>query len=203
MLRLDHFAVAAETLEAGRAYAEESLGVALRPGGQHAHYGTHNMLLGLEDGLYMEVIAVDPEAPAPGYARWFDLDRFEGRPRPTNWICNTDDLGALVARFPQAGAPVPLARGALRWQMAVPEDGRLPWDNLFPAVIEWQCAQHPAQILPASGCRLDRLVVTHPDAQALEAALAPVLADSRVAFETGAAALRAEMTTPRGTCVLA
>ena len=48
MLKLDHFAVAAETLEAGRAYAEEALGVTLRPGGQHAHFGTHNMLLGFE-----------------------------------------------------------------------------------------------------------------------------------------------------------
>lgn len=203
MLRLDHFAVAAETLEEGRAYAEEALGVELRPGGQHAHFGTHNMLLGLEDGLYLEVIAIDPEAPAPGYARWFDLDRFTGRPRPTNWICNTPDLGAVVERFPQAGGPVPLARGKLRWQMAVPQDGRLPWDNLFPAVIEWQCAQHPAQMLPASGCRLDRLVVTHPEAEALEDALAPVLSDARVVFETGAAALRAELTTPRGACVLA
>ncbi|WP_428515691.1 VOC family protein [Roseovarius sp.] len=203
MLNLDHFAVAAETLDEGRVYAEEALGVALRPGGQHAHFGTHNMLLGLEDGLYLEVIAVDPEAPAPGCARWFDLDRFKGRPRPTNWICNTPALGAVVERFPKAGVPVPLARGDLRWQMAVPEDGRLPWDNLFPAVIEWQCAQHPVQMLPASGCRLDRLVVTHPEAEALEDALAPVLSDARVVFETGAAALRAELTTPRGACVLA
>lgn len=98
---------------------------------------------------------------------------------------------------------MPLARGDLRWHMAVPEDGRLPWDNLFPAVIEWQCDKHPADMLPASGCRLDRLVVCHPEAKALEAALGPVLNDGRVVYETGPTALRAELTTPRGACVLA
>lgn len=202
MLKLDHFAVAAETLEEGRAYAEEVLGVALRPGGQHAHFGTHNMLLGLEDALYLEVIAIDPRAPEPEHSRWFDLDRFEGRPRPTNWICNTPYLETFIAEFPQAGLPVSLARGDLRWQMTVPEDGQLPYDNLFPAVIEWQCDKHPAEILPASGCRLERLIVSHPEAKTLGAALRPVLSDTRVVFEAGEAALRAELTTPRGACVL-
>lgn len=78
MLELDHLAVAAETLEDGREAVETALGVRLQPGGQHPHFGTHNMLLGLEDGLYLEVISIDPAAPKPGYARWFDLDRFEG-----------------------------------------------------------------------------------------------------------------------------
>ncbi len=203
MLTLDHIAIAAETLEAGRAAAEDALGVALRPGGQHAHFGTHNALLGLEDGLYLEVIAIDPGAPAPGRPRWFDLDRFEGRPRPTTWICNTPQLGAMLDRFPGAGAPVSLARGELRWQMAVPGDGVLPYDGLFPALIAWEGDLHPARMLPASGCRLDRLVVCHPEADALRAALAPVLGDGRVVFEAGAAGLRAEMTTPRGAVVLA
>lgn len=202
MLSLDHFAIAAESLEEGRAYAEEALGVTLLPGGKHAHYGTHNMLLGLEDGLYMEMIAVDPNAPKPDYARWFDLDRFQGRARPTNWICKTANMDAYVARFPQGGMPVPLARGDLRWQMAVPQDGALPFDNLFPAVIEWESTPHPAERLPASGCRLERLIVSHPEAEALRNLLAPVLRDERVVFESGDAGLRAEVQTPRGACVL-
>ena len=76
MLELDHLAVSGETLEAGRAHVEDALGVTLQPGGQHRHFGTHNLLLGLEDGLYLEVITVDPSAPDPDYPRWFDLDRF-------------------------------------------------------------------------------------------------------------------------------
>ena len=57
---------------------------------------THNRLLGLGD-LYLEVIAADPSAPRPAWPRWFDLDRFTGAPRLTNWICACDDLEAAVA----------------------------------------------------------------------------------------------------------
>ncbi len=202
MLHLDHIAVAAETLDAGRAMVEGALGVALQPGGQHAHFGTHNMLLGLEDGLYLEVIAIDPGAPKPCYARWFDLDRFQGKPRLSNWICRTDHLDREVAQFPAAGQPVALARGDLRWKMAVPDDGILPYDNHFPALIEWQCTQHPAHLLAPSGCRLERLLIRHPHAGHLQAALAPVLEDPRIVFETGPAALVAEIMTPLGQRVL-
>ena len=201
-LELDHLAIAAETLEEGREAVEAALGVALRPGGQHAHYGTHNALLGLEEGLYLEVIAVDPEAPEPGYPRWFDLDRFTGRPRPHVWICRTQDMAGFVGRYPQAGVPVALARGDLQWQMAVPETGILPRDNSFPAVIEWQCKAHPAALLPPSGVALRRLVIAHPEAEGLSALLQPELRDSRVVFETGARAMLAEFDTPHGIRVL-
>ncbi|WP_397542349.1 VOC family protein [Roseovarius salis] len=201
-LELDHLAVAAETLEAGRAAVEDTLGVGLQPGGRHTHFGTHNLLLGLEEGLYLEVIAIDPGAPAPGYPRWFDLDRFAGRPRPRAWICRTDDLDAFVGAQPEAGRPVALKRGDLRWRMAVPDTGILPRDNAYPAVIQWEAGGHPADRLSASGCRLERLVVAHPDARALAARLAPVLRDTRVAFETGKRALRAEIATPHGQRVL-
>lgn len=200
-MRLDHLAVAAENLGEGRALVEEALGLALQPGGQHAHFGTHNLLMGLADGLYLEVIAVDPEAPAPGYPRWFDLDRFHGAPRLSNWICAVDDLEAAMARHPQAGAAVDLARGDLRWRMAVPEEGVLPFDNRFPALIEWQAGGHPSARLADLGARLTRLVVAHPEAPALRAELSE-LSDPRVVFEPGAPGLRAEIATPHGMRVL-
>ena len=202
MLELDHLAVAAETLEEGRAYVEDALGVALLPGGKHAHFSTHNLLLELADGLYLEVISTDPEAPMPGYPRWFDLDRFTGDPRISNWICRTNDLVAAVARHRGAGDPVALSRGDLRWQMAVPADGILPHDGAFPALIEWAGSAHPAQRLDASGCRLMRLTIRHPEAEQLRAALATDLADDRVVIEKGEAAFSAEFTTPAGRRVL-
>lgn len=203
MLDLDHLAVAAEDLKTGRAHIEDALKVKLQPGGQHAHFGTHNLLLGLDDGLYLEVIAIDPEAPSPGYPRWFDLDRFSGTPRLTNWICRTNALAEALQNYPQAGSPVALARGDLRWQMAVPEDGILPFDGLFPALIAWQGTGHPANRLHASGCRLKRLIVCHPEASQLQSLLAPALSDERVVFDAGAPAMRAEIATPGGLSVLA
>ena len=137
-----------------------------------------------------------------GYARWFDLDRFQGRARLHNWICRTTDLPQFTQTHPGSGVPVDLARGDLQWRMAVPDTGILPYDNAYPAVMEWLCATHPAGLLDASGCRLDRLVVSHPDAGALSAEISPLLADTRVVFEAGPQAMRAEFTTPHGPRVL-
>jgi hypothetical protein len=199
MLELDHLAVAAETLEEGRAHVEAALGVALQAGGQHARFGTHNLLLGLEDGLYLEVIAVDPAAPAPAVPRWFDLDGFVGAPRLGTWICRCDDLEAALAHAPDgAGAPVDLARGDLRWRMAVARDGRMPFGGAFPSLIQWQGA-HPAARLTPSGCRLRRLVIAHPAADDLRRALSGMIDDTRLAIEAGSiTALRAEIDTPHG-----
>lgn len=202
MLQLDHLAVAAETLEAGRDAVQDALSIALEPGGRHAHFATHNMLLGLEDGLYLEVIATDPASTKPDYPRWFDLDRFSGRPRPQVWVCRTDDLEQVVEALPQAGTPVALERGDLRWRMAVPANGTLPYDNCFPAVMKWDCLGHPSNRLTASGCRLRRLVVSHPEAAALVRQLEPHLADAPVVFEPGQAGLKAEFDTPSGPRVL-
>jgi hypothetical protein len=111
-MRLDHLAVSAMSLEEGVAHVEAALGVALAPGGQHPLMATHNRLLGLGD-VYLEVIAADPAAPPPARPRWFDLDRFRGTPRLTNWILACDDLEAELAQGPEA----PACR--LRWRGAI------------------------------------------------------------------------------------
>ncbi len=197
---LDHLAVAGETLEEASAHIEQALGVPLQPGGKHEKFGTYNRLLGLRDGLYLEAIAIDPNAPAPQRTRWFDLDRFAGKPRLTNWICRVPDIEASLALFPDGvGTPIYLTRGALRWRMAVPPNGRLPFDNLFPALIQWQGDLHPAQMLQDSGCSLRRLVVYHPDAMGLAQHLGAL---DLVAFDTGPVSMRAEFDTPHGLRVL-
>ncbi len=60
LITFDHIAIAGETLEAARAYVEDALGVTLQDGGAHDVFFTHNALLGLEDGLYLEAIAINP-----------------------------------------------------------------------------------------------------------------------------------------------
>ncbi|HSH43331.1 MAG TPA: VOC family protein, partial [Arenicellales bacterium] len=72
--KLDHLVVAAADLAAGREYIEDLLGVRTEAGGRHDAIGTHNQLLRLGDDQYLEIIAVDPDAPAPGKPRWFGLD---------------------------------------------------------------------------------------------------------------------------------
>ena len=197
----DHFAVAATTLAEAVAHVEDSLGVKMGPGGQHAHFATHNRLIGLEDGLYLEAIATDPSVPAPTYPRWFDLDSFTGAPRITNWICRVDDLDATLVALPNgAGTPVSLARGDLRWKMAVPSSGKLPCDGAFPALIQWQTDKLPGLTLPSSGLRLVRYEIAHPEADRLRQTLP--IEDERLLFVPGDFAMRATFDTPSGQRVL-
>ncbi len=168
MIEIDHLAVAGETLDEAVAHVEEALGVTLVPGGVHVEMGTHNRLLSLGPGMYLEAIAINPAAKAPQRPRWFDLDRFEGPPRLTTWVVRTPDMEAALAAAPDdMGVPIPFQRGKFSWTMAVPGTGRLPYDGAAPALIAWDGAAHPADLLPDAGCRLERLEIVHPEAAAL------------------------------------
>lgn len=195
-LRLDHLAVSAATLAEGGEAVESALGLPLAAGGQHGHMGTHNRLLNLGD-LYLEVIAIDPGAVKPAWPRWFDLDNFSGPPRLTNWVCACDDLEAALREAPDGtGVPTQLSRGDLRWRMAIPATGKLPFGEGYPALIEWQGA-HPAPRLPDRGARLKMLEIVNPDAEILRKSLR--LSDPKVVIVQGPiASLRAEIMTPHG-----
>lgn len=200
-MRLDHLAVCCADLDAGVAWVEAALGMTMQPGGRHAHYATHNRLLGLGAGLYLEVIAPDPAAPAPPCPRWFALDQ-AGAPCLGNWIVAVDDLEAAIAEMPEAGCAVALTRGALSWRIAVPSDGNLPLAGGLPTLIAWgQGGVHPAAALDDQGVSLMSLQVQHPQADALRGRLAG-LADPRIGFVTGPAHLRATFSTPQGTAML-
>ena len=198
-LRLDHLAIAAETLDEGVAWAQERLGVSFLAGGKHAQFGTHNQLLGLADGLYLEVIAVDPSASCEG-PRWFALDDFNGPPRLANWICEVDNFdAALVHRMRK----VAMERGGLRWDMGVPLDGSLPMDGGFPTVLQWHTDTPPGRSLAQSGCALRRLTVKHPQADEIAVQLADQLSDARVNFEVSpCVGLSVEFETPNGVVTL-
>lgn len=201
-LVLDHLAVSGTDRDAARAHVEDALGLTMQLGGAHERFGTHNHLLGLDGGLYLEAISIDPNAPTPDRPRWFDLDNFEGEPRLTNWICAVPDMNTALAQWPNAGGPVSLERGDLRWKMAVPATGLLPFDGIFPPLIEWSDTLHPAQMLSSCGASLICLSVLHPQADVLSGLLGGV-AGGTVRFETAQATkLVAEFNTPHGTRLL-
>ncbi|GEM82867.1 VOC family protein [Meiothermus hypogaeus] len=165
MTRLDHLVLAAKALGEGLQYVQDTLGLELPPaGGKHPLMGTHNRLLNLGNGAYLEIIAIDPEAPPPAQLRWFDLDRFTGAPRLLTWVARTEDL----ARYQGFGlGPAREARrGELEWHITLPEDGRLHWGGVVPYLIQWGL-RHPTHTLPDMGCRLVELVLFHPEAEAV------------------------------------
>ena len=98
MTELDHITVAAHTLAQGLAYLRDALGIDLPAGGAHPRMATHNHLLRLGDSVFLELIAIDPAAPAPLRPRWFQLDdpglqaELAVTPRLLTWVVRPRDI---------------------------------------------------------------------------------------------------------------
>lgn len=172
---IDHIAVTAPSLEVGARFVLETLGVQPQPGGEHPRMGTHNLLLRLGETLYLEVIAPDPRAPAPGRPRWFGLDdlQADAPPRLTTWIARTTDIHATASACTEdLGAIEPMRRGPLEWLITIPANGRVPLDGIAPALIEWPPDVHPAAQLPDFGLSLVELKLCHPEPERVSRLLA-------------------------------
>ena len=198
-MKLDHLVIAGNTLEEASDYIASSLGVALQEGGKHSHFGTHNSLLGLGNKVYLEAIAIDPDAIHPITPRWFDLNNFQGPPKLKNWVCRCKDIEKELNNLPkQDNYIVELERSYFKWLMSVPKNGILMFDEMVPALIQWKSAVCPPKLLEESFCRLKRLTITHPLALTLNEHL-KCLEDKRVRFEkANNIALFAEIKTPHG-----
>lgn len=218
--QLDHLVVLADTLAAGVAWCEARLGVTPAPGGRHALFGTHNRLLAIGSPAfaqaYLEIIAIDPEADAPGRTRWFDMDdaglreavRKQG-PRLIHWVARVPDLAQAVAALAAQGidggdmlqASRMTPRGLLQWQISVRPDGQRLFGGCLPTLIEWG-AVHPADGMAPSGLHLQALRLQHPDAPGLRAALAAVGLGGIDVAASSAPGLEAQLATPRGVVTL-
>jgi len=214
VLQLDHLVVAARTLAEGRRWCVDTLGVVPGAVGQHPLMGTHNHVLDLSapgwERAYLEVIAIDPEAAAPGRRRWFDLDdpslqaRLAAGPRLVHWVARCADVRAVVAAWGQAGvdrgkvlaAERATPGGLLRWAISVRDDGQRLFDGALPTLIEWQGA-HPCDGMPPSGVQIDALSVA-----GLPLSLAGQLPAGVSHAAAAAPGLSATLRTPRGPVVL-
>ncbi len=121
MLIIDHLVIAALTLEEGIDHVRQALGVTVPQGGAHPLMATHNRLMKFDDGLFLEIIAPDPEAKSQR-PRWFALDDPEVRatlsssPRLITWVARALDLSNALASIPAPlGEIVNVSRGTLQW----------------------------------------------------------------------------------------
>ncbi|HLU03596.1 MAG TPA: VOC family protein [Advenella sp.] len=202
---IDHIVVTASSLEAGAAYVSDCLGIAPLPGGEHAKMGTHNRLLRCGENCYLEVIAVNPAAPAPTQPRWFGLDALtpDSAASLSAWVVRTTDIHTLAAGSARPLGPVTaMQRADLNWLITIPERGRSPLDGMAPALIEWQTTELPVLSMPDQGLSLEALHIYHPEPQAVQALLASLQLNAPVsvfpAAQDSEPALRAIIRTPAG-----
>lgn len=206
---LDHIVIAAATLEDGTAYLEEMLGVNVPAGGNHPLMGTHNCLMQIGGGAFLEIIAIDPGAPSPERPRWYNLDdaqiqaQITKRPALLTWVMRTDDIaGAVAASLISPGPIEEGRRGDRVWNITIPKDGSMPEGGLFPTMIEWHDYDGPASSMADLGCRLEALKIYSPGPERLTAALGAIGADALVqveqATEENTPGLKALIQTPQG-----
>ena len=208
--QVDHLVIGAHSLEQGASWCERMLGATPAPGGKHVPMGTHNRLLAIGSAAfpqaYLEIIAIDPDAPPPSRMRWFGLDepatqaRLRERPRLLHLVARSarldDTLAALATQGIDAGQAVAAERasphGMFRWRIAGRADGKLLFGGALPTLIEW-LGMHPTDHLPASAVALQSLALG-----GLGDAAAAALALQGVPVAAQGAALRASFDTPRG-----
>ncbi len=190
-LYLDHLVIAAATLPDGIAWARSVLGSSIPFGGKHAVMNTHNAVARLDGSalgaadIYLEIIAIDPDAGPPARPRWFGLDEpglmqrlaREG-PRLITWVVRTDNLAATAAASPIELGPIwPMARPGLSWDITICDDGSLPAEGLMPTAIQWPAGPHVSTRMTDSGLALLGLTLHTADPAGLVPALAAICAD--------------------------
>ena len=202
-IKFDHFAIATDDLEQTVQNLEKILQYPLSTGGEHEMFGTHNRLFRLSD-VYLEVIAINPNATPFQQPRWFDLDNFCGKPRIITWIVNTNDILALLPNiWENPGEIKKLSRDSFKWDFTVPKKGKMPMDGAAPALINWGSTKHPTLSMTDHSCRLERFVVNTPFAEGLVTILKKILSDQRIEVNfSQRLSFEAHISTPKGKVVL-
>lgn len=182
---IDHILYASSDLERGMNEIERLLGVRPVPGGRHPQYGTHNALLSLGTGVYLEVIARDPDLPAPQRGALLDIPATAGS-RLLTWALRVGDVRQAAESARKAGAEF----GAVETGSRAKPDGSMiswtltdpyamPMDGAMPILIDWGNTVHPSGAVPSGG-ELVELAIEHPDDESVRKALSALGAEIEV-----------------------
>ena len=203
--KIDHFAIGAKDLAQGMDFVQQTLGITMSAGGKHDLMSTHNCVMQTGNETFFELIAIDPDAPAPSRTRWFTLDhpatqqKLLVRPRALCWVVNTDDLDAVVAASPvDLGEIVHFQRGDRSWRLTVPTDGHLPGNSLLPAFIEWSPGPHPSIAQQDLGATLTSIQISHPEPSELQPILEALHVTHLVTVTQGTVGLSFKLDSPQG-----
>ena len=202
---IDHFMWAAIDLEPASAEFERLTGVRPTFGGRHPGFGTHNALVSMSNGSYMEVLALDPQQDTTNPI--VDEITQLKSPEILAFHIERSDLETVadVLEEMNIGYTGPLDLGRerpdgeiLRWRLLFPESP--VFKHALPIFIDWMDTPHPSTTTP-TGCVLTHFEVGHPKNaelmllyEKLDVSL-PVV-NSKQAFA------KATLDTPKGVVVL-
>lgn len=167
--QIDHIMLGIDDLDRGVKAFEEATGVKPVYGGKHPR-GTHNALVSLGDGTYLEIIAVQKGSKPPDdYAGLAQLHTLT----PIGWAVSSKDSAQLRSRLQAAGMAVTDPSPGSR---TTPAGKTLSWqtfdlkDNFeeAPFFIVWSAqTPHPSTTSP-TGCTLQQWRIAGPHQKNLE-----------------------------------
>ena len=176
IVRVDHLVYATPNLDRGVKEIEDLLGVRAAPGGQHPGRGTRNALVALGPAAYLEIIAPDPDQPAPASPRAFGLDTHT-KGRLVTWAAKSTNVDSVRARALASGIALGSADAGSRRR---PDGVVLSWrftnsttlvaDGIVPFFIDWGQSPHPAASAP-KGATLIALRAEHPEERRVQTML--------------------------------
>lgn len=211
MLRLDHITVIAPSLTDGVEHVQACLGIEVPFGTRHHYMGTHNHRLQLGNGVYLEIVALNPEGIDPGRARWFGVDDektvradWDAGRRLRGWVASTNNLRSAVAKHGAIfGNEVSLPPEDSVFAFAIPEDGSLPLDGAAPSLIDRRGVPTSMEKIPDRCAVLRSLTLEHPEPGMIEALYRDLKIDRPPQVVMGPEVrYRAEIETPAGLKVL-
>jgi hypothetical protein len=196
--QIDHVILGIDDLDRGVKAFEAATGVKPLYGGKHPG-GTHNALVSLGDGIYLEILAVQQGVTVP--ADYADLKKMKTL-TPVGWAVSSKDGTQLRNRVSAAGIAVSEAVDGSR---ATPTGSILSWQSFAlnesspeaPFFIVWsKQTAHPSTTSPG-GCKLQRWSIASPRVKDLEQ-LRQAL-DLRVdVAEAKTTSMRLSLTCPKG-----
>mmetsp|Transcript_65302 Transcript_65302/g.211514 ORF Transcript_65302/g.211514 Transcript_65302/m.211514 type:complete len:259 (+) Transcript_65302:99-875(+) len=218
-LRVDHLVFVVPELDAGVADFERLTGVRPCMGGRHVGIGTHNALVSLGEGVYLELLAKDPTQEESKTAAWLGVDSSKAC-LTTFCACpanaadqldrvatsSKDQSGYDVGPIRDMSRHTPVGK-LLRWRLAAENHkqgvAQLPEGGLVPFLIDWSLNElpHPSETSP-SGCRLVALRAQHPDPSAVEKVLVGLGATSCFSRDESSGLCAASGPTPKLEVVL-
>ena len=199
---IDHIVYAVPDLHKAIKALGKKLGVEPVYGGKHQTFGTHNALVGLGKGCYLELLAADQENTDVFPPRWMGVDIIS-KPTITRWAIVSDDIDEQARKLQninpdmghvQQGMRRKTDGSLLRWKLAMPLPK--PEVEVIPFILDWQGSIHPSHDLENT-CSIHSFSLGHPNARYMSHALkqAGIEADIQ---ESEQSFIKLQLKTPNG-----
>ncbi|WP_076437459.1 VOC family protein [Bosea sp. TND4EK4] len=207
MLTLDHLTVIAPNLDEGVRHVRACLDLDVPFGQRHVGMGSCNHLLQLGGSIYLEIVALDPDADPRETARWFGLNdpkkvrrEWDAGQRLRGWVARVDRMDEVLGgREAVFGRKVALPAADPSFDFAIPEDGSLPLDGAVPSLIDRRGKARSMANIADLGARLKTFSLEHPDADAISIRLKEIGLDPMLTIRQGPEfRYRAHVETPAG-----